>query len=267
VGVAEAWGLDCPYFWVNSVDGRLRSAEGVRKRQIIPVPTHDSTESILTESPLDISPPVEEQLREFLKLLLRTAQLFNLTAITDPERAWDRHVVESLRLLPLLGPGKRLIDVGSGAGLPGMVLAIARPTLAVTLLEATAKKARFLEETAKALALSNVAVVANRAELAAAVGQPLRESFDIVTARAVAPLRILVELTAPFARVGGTIVAVKGRQAEAELASANNALFSLHVEHEATVRQPTATIIVLRKKLSTPAKYPRRSGEPKHHAL
>jgi len=257
-------GSNSMLLWGSVVDGRLRSALAVRKRQISLVTTNEGTEIV---PPLDVSPPVEEQLRAFLKLLLHSAQLFNLTAIVDPEIAWDRHVVESLRLLPLLGPGKRLIDVGSGAGLPGMVLAIARPTLAVTLLEATAKKARFLEDTAKALSLSNVAVVANRAELASAVGQPLRESFDIVTARAVAPLRILVELTVPFARVGGTIVAVKGRQAEAELAAAKNALWSLHVEHEQTVRQPTASIVVLRKKLSTPAKYPRRSGEPKRRPL
>jgi 16S rRNA (guanine527-N7)-methyltransferase len=148
-----------------------------------------------------------------------------------------------------------------------MVLAITRPDLAVTLLEVTQKKARFLEQTAGALGLTNVTVVAERAEVVGARGTPFRETFDIVTARAVAPLRVLAELLAPFARIGGLIVAVKGEKAAAEISEAANALWSLHLEHESTVRHPTASVVLLRKRAATPPKYPRRTGEPKRNPL
>jgi 16S rRNA (guanine527-N7)-methyltransferase len=216
---------------------------------------------------LPIDSSQRAQLAAYLELLLRSAQVFNLTAIQQPAEAWNRHVLESLRLLALLGPGRRLIDIGSGGGVPGLVLAIARPDVSVTLLEATGKKARFLEQTAAALGLTNVGVIAERAEVAGAAGTPHRATFDIVTARAVAPLRVLIELTAPFARVDGLILAVKGENAPAELEAAANAFWTLHVEHEATVRHPTASVVLLRKRAPTPAKYPRRTGEPKRNPL
>jgi 16S rRNA (guanine527-N7)-methyltransferase len=214
-----------------------------------------------------LAPRQRELLSEYLDLFLHSAQLFNLTAIRDRAEAWDRHVIESLRLLPLLGPGTSLIDVGSGGGLPGMVLAIARPDLAVTLLEATGKKARFLEQTGRTLALENLTVLCQRAESAGAAKSAHRERFDIVTARAVAPLRVLLELTVPFARPGGLVLAVKGEKAADELVAAASALRELHVAHEQTVRQPTASVVLLRKRAATSAKYPRRAGEPTRSPL
>lgn len=214
-----------------------------------------------------LEPKQRAQLTEFLDLLLHSAQLFNLTAIRDRTEAWERHVLESLRLVPLLGPGKTLIDVGSGGGLPGLVLAIARPDLAVTLLEATGKKARFLEQTASTLKLASVSVICERAESVGAPDSAERESFDIVTARAVAPLRVLLELTVPLARVGGLVVCVKGEKAADELAAAASALRELSVDHERTVRQPTASVVLMRKRAATAAKYPRRSGEPTRSPL
>jgi 16S rRNA (guanine527-N7)-methyltransferase len=209
----------------------------------------------------------QQQLHEYLARLLSENEKFNLTAIADPSEAWSRHVLESLRLLPLLENAGNLIDVGSGGGLPGMVLAIARPKLAVTLLEATGKKARFLEQTVRGLGLPNVNVVSERAETAAQVGSRLRERFDLVTARAVAPLRVLLELTVPFAKVQGTLMAIKGEQAAAELDQAAAALSALDVVHEQSLRHETATILLFRKLSVTPAKYPRRSGEPKRSPL
>lgn len=208
-----------------------------------------------------------QQLREYLERLLSENEKFNLTAISDPKDAWDRHVVENLRLLPLFESAGNLIDVGSGGGLPGMVLAIARPKLAVTLLEATGKKARFLEQTARGLGVRNVNVVCERAETAGQAGSGLRERFDIVTARAVAPLRVLLELTMPFAKVQGTLVAVKGEQAATELEQAARALSVLGAVHEQSLRHPTATVLLFRKRSSTPVKYPRRPGEPKRSPL
>lgn len=208
-----------------------------------------------------------ERLLEYLGLLLRENEKFNLTAIAEPHEAWNRHVLENLQLAPLLGAGANLIDVGSGGGLPGMVLAIARPELQVTLLEATAKKARFLEQAARSLGLSNVSVVCDRAETAAKPGSRLREHFDLVTARAVAPLRVLLELTAPFAKVQGVLVAVKGEQATSELELAAKALSALSVSLETTVRQATATVLLFRKQAPTLSKFPRRPGEPKRNPL
>jgi 16S rRNA (guanine527-N7)-methyltransferase len=217
--------------------------------------------------PIELSSIQREQTERFLQLLLEANNHFNLTALRSPQEAWERHVVESLRLVPLLGECARLLDVGSGGGLPGMILAIACPQTVVTLLEATEKKAQFLEATAKELGLRNVTVVCQRAEHAAAAGQPLRGCFDVVSARAVASLRILLELTVPFLRVGGHLLAVKGERADEELAEAVRAMSVLNVELVDSQRHPTATVLLLRKQSETAHKYPRRSGEPKRRPL
>lgn len=231
----------------------------------------DSEQAFEPEFPPDVaehgSPECLALLRRYFDRLLLENHELNLTAIRDRKEAWSRHIVESLRLLPWVEHPNRLLDLGSGGGVPGMVLAIARPDIRVTLLEATAKKARFLETTAAVLGLSNVSVVWDRAEAAAAHGAPLRESFDLVTARAVAPLRVLIELSVPFLRLGGVILAVKGERATEELADAERALETLRVTLRGTYRQPTATLVVLEKLAATPPRYPRKPGEPKRRPL
>ena len=225
--------------------------------------------SVLSDDalPIELTPSQRAQLERFLQLLLEANSRFNLTALREPAVAWQRHVVESLRLVPLLAEANNLIDVGSGGGLPGMVLAIARPELKVTLLESSAKKARFLAETSQALGLGNVVVDSRRAEQAAAPGEPLREHFDLATARAVAALPVFLELTVPFLRVGGRLLAVKGERATEELAAASNALGTLHMELENTERHPSATVLLLVKRDRTPKQYPRRAGEPERKPL
>jgi 16S rRNA (guanine527-N7)-methyltransferase len=215
-----------------------------------------------------IDPPTEALLRRFLERLLETNRSFNLTAITDPTEAWDKHVLDSLSLLPdlrELAPGSMVIDVGSGGGLPALPLAIALPALQFTLLEATAKKARFLEETARELGLSHVRVVCDRAE---SFGQGAeRERFDCATSRAVSRLPVLLELTVPLLRVGGISLAIKGEQAPVEVAEAKNALQLLKAKLEDTRRTPTGVVVKIRKTAPTPTKYPRRPGEPKRAPL
>ena len=215
-----------------------------------------------------IDPPTEALLRRFLERLLETNRSFNLTAITDPAEAWDKHVLDSLSLLPdlrELAPASTVIDVGSGGGLPALPLAIALPSLQFTLLEATAKKARFLEETARELGLSHVRVVCDRAE---SFGQGAeRERFDCATSRAVSRLPVLLELTVPLLRVGGLSLAIKGEQAPTEVAEAKNALQVLKARIEDTRRTPTGVVVKIRKTGSTPSKYPRRPGEPKRAPL
>lgn len=220
---------------------------------------------------LQLSPDEMAQLGRYLKQLLDTNQQFNLTAIRDADTAWQRHVLESLSLLPHLEGVGSVVDVGSGGGAPGLPLAIAMPECQITLIEATGKKARFLTDTAEALALTNVTVLADRAET---LGQQSahRERFDTAVARAVGPMRVLLELTLPLVRVGGRMLALKGEAVEEELRDAGDALMTLgggDVElYEALPGLSDPAVIVdVTKADATPADYPRRPGLPKQEPL
>lgn len=183
------------------------------------------------------------KLGAFLALLLGMNEQVNLTAITEPAEAWSRHVLDALALVPLLADvpaGARLLDVGSGGGVPGLPLAIARPDLDVTLLDATEKKVAFLAATAAELGLSHVHAICGRAE-EVDLGAP----FDVVTARAVAKLSTLLGWTAPFAKGGGRLLLIKGERADLELGEASKQLRRFRCEHLRTVRTPTGRIVVL----------------------
>jgi 16S rRNA (guanine527-N7)-methyltransferase len=210
-----------------------------------------------------------ERMRAYLGALLAANERFNLTAVTDPAEAWVRHVQDSLTLVPFLASAdaKRVIDVGSGGGLPGLPLAIAMPDARFTLLEATGKKAAFLEETIAALGLRNARVVNERAEVAGQDHHEHRAHYDAVVARAVARLNTLAELTVPFAREGGTVLLIKGQQAEAEVAEAKQSLYRLHAQVVDLHRTATGTVVVIEKPRATPRSYPRAPGEPKRKPL
>ena len=219
-----------------------------------PLAPPDGFGARLHEIGVDLDGPVIARLGDYLARLLAMNEQMNLTAIEDPGAAWERHVLDALTLLPLLaalGPGSRLVDVGSGGGLPGIPIAVARPDLRVTLVEATQKKAAFLSAVAGALELAGVSVHAERAEQLAA-GE-LHGAFDAVTARAVGRLAMLVPLTAPFARTGGLVLLVKGQRADEELAEAARVIAAEGCAHEKTVATPTGRVVVLR----------RGAGEPK----
>ncbi len=244
-----------------------------------PLPTPEFLEAAAALG-IEFEPGDLDRLARFLGLLLDANTRTNLTAITDPPEAWLRHILDALTLLPMLaelGDGARVIDIGSGGGVPALPLAIVCPHLCFTLLEATGKKAAFLRETIAALALPNAEVLQARAESA---GQDrgarlpdgsrsgaIREAFDAVTARAVGRLAVVAELTIPFARRGGLILLVKGRQAEEELAEAGEALRQLGAVHAGTVETPTGRVVVLEKSMLTPRTFPRRDGEPKRAPL
>jgi 16S rRNA (guanine527-N7)-methyltransferase len=208
------------------------------------------------------------QLARYLDRLLETNRAFNLTAVTEPAAAWEKHIVDSLSLAPALRARSdlaRVVDVGSGGGLPGIPLAIALPDRSFTLLEATGKKARFLAEVAAELGLSNVRVVEDRAE---SYGQGAgRGHYDAVTSRAVSRLPVLLELTLPLLRARGLCLALKGEQAELEVQEAARALRLLGGAVRDLERTPTGTIIRVEKCAPTPDKYPRRPGEPKRTPL
>jgi len=216
-----------------------------------------------------LEPDEPAQLGAFLDLLLEANTRFNLTAITDPEQAWHRHILDSLTLLPYLvqPDAKRVADIGSGGGLPGIPLAIVLPNVEFALIEATGKKADFLREAADKLGLGNITVINERAETIGRDHKQHREQYDAVIVRAVGKLRVLLELSAAFVKVGGHVLAVKGERASEEIAEAKQALHALHCAIVDTHRTPTGTIVVIEKLRKTPRIYPRRAGEPKRAPL
>lgn len=203
----------------------------------------------LNDLGLRVSDDVIARIGDYLARLLAMNQQMNLTAIETPDAAWERHALDALTLVPLLedvGAGGHLADIGSGGGLPGIPIAIARPDLLVTLVESTQKKAAFLTAVAAALGLSNVNVHAERAETLAT--GPLRGTFDVVTARAVARLVQLIPITAPFVKPGGRLLLIKGQKANEEVTEAARVLVKQKTAHVKTIHTPTGRIVVLTKK-------------------
>jgi len=209
-------------------------------------------------------------------LLAEGTRALNLTSVREPAEIERRHVADALALIialeetGLLPRGARVVDVGSGGGLPGVPLAIMRPDLSITLLEATGKKAAFLRTTTAQLALPHVRVLALRAEEAGHLADE-REQYDLAVARAVAPLAALVELTLPMVRVGGVLAAVKGSRAEAELREAAGAIARCGGGVPRIISLPRADthlrLILVPKRTATPADLPRRPGMPAKHPL
>lgn len=235
----------------------------------IPPPT-EAFRSACDDFGIELEPGDTDRFAHFLRILYAANATTNLTAIRDPAEGWLKHVFDSLTLLPLLAEaqaaGDRLSigDVGSGGGVPALVLAVARPDADITLLEATGRKCDFLRTAADELGLTNVTVINDRSERVGAFpdGQ-LRDRFDVVTARALGRIAVASELCVPLARERGLILLIKGQAADEELEEAKQALHELHTVHAGTVDTPTGRIVVLEKSRRTPKKYPRRDGEPK----
>lgn len=203
---------------------------------------------------------------EYFKLVASANEHMNLTRITDEEQAALRHFTDAARLLEFysLPEGCRVIDIGSGAGFPGIPLKILRPDIDITLLDSSGKKTDFIGDSAASLSI-NVSVVCARAEEAAKTH--IRGYFDAAVSRAVAPLDMLLELCVPFLRVGGTLAAWKGESYEEELSEARGALGALHCSAAGVHFLGPGAIILIEKQKPTPDVYPRRFAKIKQKPL
>ena len=217
---------------------------------------------------LELSESIQNTLCDFGRGVVKQNEVMNLTAITEPAQVAKLHLLDSLSLLTLADlRGKKLIDVGCGAGFPGVPVKIACPEVKLTLLDSLAKRMNWLESFLPQLDVDAEFVTA-RAEEAIA---NRREQYDFATSRAVARLNILLELTAPYVKVGGAVLAMKGTAAHEELEESKNAIRKLGLKVEKVQEFPvddTAhTVIVLRKIAHTPPQYPRRYAKIKQSPL
>ena len=256
------------------------------------VPMPEDVAELLADNSIELEPGDSEKMGKFLAMLLIANDSMNLTAVIDPATGWRRHIADALMLLPTIAsfePAEfvdadadpdvvlaalkrdpadaetrimKLVDVGTGGGLPGIPLAIALPDVHVTLMEATGKKVQFLRLVKKRLALKNVDVVHIRAEAAGQDHKNHRERYDIAVARAVGSLAVLVELVGPLVKVGGLMLAVKGEKAEEEVTLAAEAIEKIGLAVDRVLPTPTSRLVLLPKVSRTPRTYPRRDGEP-----
>ena len=220
--------------------------------------TYEEMVSLLSGK-IDLNDKTVERFKKYAALLKEWNEKMNLTAITDEPEIVEKHFYDCL--LPTnhdLLDDRLICDLGTGAGFPGLVWAIAYPKCVVTLVDATAKKCTFLNEVIKELNLTNAFVVNSRGE-----DLNMREHFDIVTARAVAPLNILLEVTVPLVKEKGLMIAMKGAKGKEELADAKKAIQKLYLkvieinEQSLPNDEGIRYNIILKKEKKTEKRYPR----------
>jgi len=207
----------------------------------------------------------------YLEELISWNRKINLTSITDGREIIVKHFLDSILPLSVFPIKEQLVlDIGAGAGFPGIPIKILRPAITLTLIESVKKKVKFLERIIKVLDLKNSVALCGRAEDLASEN---RGKYDIVLSRAVAPLNILLEYSLPFVRVGGVALALKGPGVHDEITSSENALSVLGgaIEDVKKVKLPlmdaVRTVVIVKKHSETPAKYPRRAGTAKKKPL
>lgn len=219
----------------------------------------------------NISDKQLDQLYNYYEILKEESLKINLTTITEIEDVYIKHFYDSILLAKSIDiSNKHLVDVGTGAGFPGIVLKIIDPSIKLTLIEPTTKRCNFLNKVINELKLENVIVINDRAENAI---KELREQFDIATARAVANLSILLELLVPFVKLNGNIVPMKGSNVEEEIMTSKNAINKLKIQM-GEVKQyllpnekGERNIVIFKKIYSTPNTYPREYAKIKKKPL
>ena len=225
---------------------------------------------------LDLTDEQLKRFQRYLEVLTDWSERVSLTSVKDEEGIQRRHFLESAALVAVLNEhglslkDKSVIDVGSGTGVPGVPLKIIEPSIKLTLVEAKQRKADYLEALLPELGLDDVVVVTRRAE-EAGHNPALRDQFDYAVAKALAPLRTLLELTLPFLHMGGIVLAPKGKEADAEVKDARIALETLKGSIRSVdvipLAQPAQKVILVDKDLPTPERFPRRPGMPAKRPL
>ena len=216
---------------------------------------------------IDFSVKQIEQFFDYMNLLIEWNEKMNLTAIIEPEEIILKHFIDSITILKEIEDNSKVVDVGTGAGFPGIPLSIMNNTLKITLVDSLNKRLIFLQEVINKLGLKNIEIIHARAE---EFGQnkKYRENFDVSTSRAVANLSTLSEYLIPLVKVGGKIVSMKAADAHEEIKDAQKAIEVLggNVEKIEEFNLPQSdigrTVIIIRKNKQTPNKYPRKPGTP-----
>lgn len=212
------------------------------------------------------------KLLEYKHILMQWNEKMNLTAIEDDRDVIIKHFLDSMSIVPYIkAKDKTLIDIGTGAGFPGIPLKIVYSELKVTLLDSLDKRIKFLNEVIASISLKDISAYHGRAE-EYGVNKDFREKFDIATARAVAALPVLLEYCLPFVKVGGTFIAMKGSNLE-EIEASSKALEVLggEIEDVKELALPSSdikrNIIIVRKLRQIPTKYPRKAGKPSREPI
>lgn len=219
------------------------------------------------ELTIELNDAKQEQFYTYMELLQKWNENINLTAITEPKEVLQKHFVDSLTIMPYIEKNAKVIDVGTGAGFPGIPMKIAEDGVQVTLLDALNKRLNFLNEVICSLGLTNIETVHLRAE-EAGKNKQLREKFDVSVSRAVAPLSVLVEYLLPLVKINGICICMKGSNTEEEIANSKKAIEILggKIEKIEEFTLPDSdmkrSIIIIKKVRKTPSKYPRKPGTP-----
>jgi len=209
---------------------------------------------------------------KYMEMLLEWNEKINLTAITEVKEIVVKHFIDSILVAKFIKPESKIIDVGTGAGFPGIPLKIYNESYKLTLLDSLNKRTIFLQEVVKELGLENVEIIHGRAE-DYAQDMKYREIYDYAISRAVAPLNILLEYLVPYTCVNGTVIAMKGNNAEEEIKNAQNAMNKLcvNIREKEKIELPDNSgerfILVFEKKQKTNKIYPRKAGTPKKNPL
>ena len=228
----------------------------------------------LHELNIDLSDNQVNQFLTYYEMLIDKNKVMNLTAITDFDEVVEKHFIDSLALIKIINLDQQLsiLDLGTGAGFPGMPLKICLENLDLTLLDSLNKRINFLQEVANQLDLQGIEFIHGRAE-DFGKSEEYREKFDVATARAVAGLPILMEFCVPFVKVGGYFICLKGPNANLELEESKAAMEVLGIEfiEKIDVKLPDLelnhNILVFKKVKNTPSKYPRKAGKPSKNPI
>ncbi len=212
---------------------------------------------------------MNEKIIKFIEMLLEKNKVMNLTAITDPEEIRIKHIEDSLTIQDYIEKNAKVIDIGTGAGFPGIPLKIQREDIEITLLDSLGKRIKFLQEVVDELELKNVNCIHARAE---DYTREKREKYDYAVSRAVAELRVLAEYALPYVKPGGEFISMKGPNSEEEIENAANSIKTLGGEIKEIINTKLSNgderkIIIIKKVKQTPKKYPRSGNKPKTNPL